>query len=276
MLTEIPPSKPVSQTENFPIHSGLKTGSDFTLSAGLSIQRKPMNKGVGAFEADPALYRCGKEAQTYASTLGTKPLNGAKGNHAQIFDKMVKKHSLSMSPAQRASAMRLVKDRWRQGWAYLRAATTLGLAPSVSLTLNWQTLSTFSETRLVQSPVNEVTARFIRRLSDWFRDRGLPSSYVWAAATGRRFGAHCHIAVFVPDDLLDAFLAWLSRVCGDPLDHVSSGQDKVFSKSKGWLVKFVYPPQAAYAVCYICLQPLWHLPSAHEPKRRFGRSLRAS
>ena len=276
MLTEIPPSKPVSQTENFPIHSGLKTGSDLTLSAGLSNQRNPMNKGVRAFEVDPLHYRCGKEAQNYPSNLGTKPLNGAKGNHAQIFDKMVKKHSLSMSPAQRASAMRLVKDRWRQGRAYLRAATTLGLAPSISLTLNWQTLSTFSETRLVQSPVNEVTARFIRRLSDWFRDRDLPSSYIWAVATGSFHGVHCHIAAYVPEGLLSAFLAWLSRVCGDPLDHVNSDQDKVISKSTGWLVKFVYPPQAAYAVCYVCLQPLWHLPSAHEPKRRFGRSLRAS
>ena len=237
-----------------------------------------MNKGVRAFEADPLLYRCGKEAQTYASNLGTKPLNGAKENHAQIFDKMAKDHALPMPPAQRASAMRLAKDRWRQGSAYLGAASLLGLAPTVSATINWQTLSapSVSEARLVHAPVNMVTAKFIRRLSDWFRDRGLPSSYVWAAATGRRFGAHCHVAVFVPDDLLDAFLAWLSRVCGDPLDHVNSGQDKVISKSKGWLVKFVYPPQAVYAVCYICQQPLWHLSSAHEPRKRFGRSLRAS
>ena len=278
MDTEFFPTKRHSQTENFAIPSGLKTGSEFTLSAGLSNQPKPMNQGVGAFEADPALYRCGKEAQNHPSNLGTKPLNGAKENHAQIFDKMAKDHALPMPPAQRASAMRLAKDRWRQGSAYLGAASLLGLAPTVSATINWQTLSapSVSEARLVHAPVNMVTAKFIRRLSDWFRDRDLPSSYVWAVATGSFHGVHCHITAYVPEGLLSAFLAWLSRVCGDPLDHVSSGQDKVISKSKGWLVKFVYPPQAVYAVCYICLQPLWHLPSAHEPKRRFGRSLRAS
>lgn len=276
MNTEFSPTKRHFQLENFPIPSGLKTGSDLTLSAGFSNQRNPTNKGVKALGADPLQYRCEETPPTYASNLGTKPSQGTKEKHAQIFDKAVKDRALSMDPVQRASAMRLAKDRWKQGLAYLGAATALGLAPSVLLTLNWQTLSTFSETSLVQSPVNDVTAKFIRRLSDWFCDRSLPSSFVWAAATGSFHGVHCHVAVFVPDDLLDAFLTWLSRVCGDPLDHLSSDQDKAVSKTKGWLMKFVYPPRAAYAVCYVCLQPLWHLPSAHEPKRRFGRSLRAS
>ena len=278
MDTEFFPTKRHSQTENFAIPSGLKTGSDLTLSAGFKNRRNPMNKGVRAFKDDPALYRPRKTTLTNASKLGIKPSQGTKESHAQIFDKMVKEHSPSMSPAQRASAMRLSKDRWKQGSAYLGAASALGLAPSLSITINWQTLSapSVSEARLVHSPVNAVTAKFIRRLSDWFRGRSLPSSYIWSAATGSDKGAHCHIAVHVPEGHLSAFLAWLSHVCDDPLDHLHSDQREAISNSKGWHVEFVFPPRAAYAVCYVCIQAMKHLPSVHDPRRRFGRSLRAS
>ena len=276
MLTEIPPSKPVSQTEIFPIHSGLTTGSDLTLSAGFKKRQNPMNKGVRDFEADPRLYSPRKATPPHASKLRTKPPEEAKEKHAHIFDKAVKKHALSMDPAQRASAMRLSKDRWRQGWAYLGAASALGLTPTVSLTINWQTLFelTESEARLPRSPVNIVTAKFIRRLSDWFRGRNLPSSLIWSVATGSFHGVHCHIAVYVPDDHLSAFLAWLSRVCGDPLDYARSDQREAISVSGGWLVRFTYHPEVAHTVCYVYIQAMKHLPSAHEPRKRFGCSLR--
>lgn len=274
---------PHSSDQNLHDPIGTKSGLDHALFEGSKNQHNPKNKGAKARVPSALLYRCDQTTRHYATDQGTEALTLSKkgkpttdGEHAQIFDDMVKRQSLSMEPTQKVRALRLSRVRWQKGAAHFRAASLLGLAPTVSLTLNWQTLSTFSEADLVHLPVNEVTARFIRRLSYWLRDRRVPSSYVWSAATGRHHGAHCHVAVYVPDDHMIAFLTWLARVSGDPLDHIRSDQKHVISENNGWLVQFVLPSRGAYAVCYVCIQSLKHLPSDYDPKRRFGRSLRLS
>ncbi|WP_370227075.1 hypothetical protein [Cognatishimia sp.] len=148
-----------------------------------------------------------------------------------------------------------------------------GVTPTLALTLNWQSLAAFSDAELVHEPIDLITAKFIRRLHDWYRRRGVRRSFVWAAATGTRYGAHCHVVAHIPADHQQAFFSCLARTTGDPTDLTRSNQSAAISDSGGWFVTFVHPAGVENAVCYLCIQALKHLPSAFDPKKCFGVSL---
>lgn len=251
-----------------------------TLSAVFENGRSPTIAGERPFGPALALYRPRKTSLAATTKGGTDtPLPRRDENdttrkyHAETFVKMAGTHGLSFSPAERKRAWRVSRDRWRRGTEYLGEATALGVAPTLELTLNWQSLAAFSDADLVHDHVDLITARFIRRLSEWYRRRGLRRSFIWSAATGTDKGAHCHIAAHIPAGYEQAFLLWLAKTTGVPLDPTRTNQREAYGEFGGWHAVFVHPSGVANAVCYVCIQAMKHLPSAFDPKKCFGVSL---
>ena len=251
-----------------------------TLSAVFENGQSSTFTGQRAFGRRLALYRRRKKPLTTTTNKRTDPPfprrdenETSRNISAEIFAKIAGTHGLSFSPADEKRALRVAKDRWRRGAEYIGASTALGATPTVAITLNWQSLAAFSDADLVHEPVDLITAKFIRRLYDWCRRQGLRPSFVWSAATGARYGAHCHVVAHVPADHQQAFFSWLARTTGDPTDLTRSNQSAVISDFGGWYVTFVHPAGVADAVCYVCVQSLKHLPSAFDPKKCFGVSL---
>ena len=269
-----------TKNEYWPLSEQAKLRWASTLSAVFENGRYSTLTAERAFGPALALYRPRKTPHSTTTKGGTSTLlprrdenDTTRKYHAEIFAKTIGTHGLSFSPAEEKRALRVSRDRWRRGIEYIGAATALGVAPTLELTLNWQSLAEFSDVELVHDRVDLITARFVRRLSEWYRRRGLRRSFVWAAAMGTDKGAHCHIAAHIPAGHEQAFLLWLAKTTGVPLDPTRTNQREAYGEFGGWHASFVHPAGVANAVCYVCIQAMKHLPSAFDPKKCFGVSL---
>ena len=271
---------PHTKNENWPLSERAKMRWASTLSAVFENGRSPTFTGVRAFWPSRSLYRRQKTPFSTPTNKRTDPTLPRRDEtittrkiSGEIFAKIAGTHGLAFSPAERKRALRVSRDRWRRGVGYISEASALGATPTLSITLNWEKLPRPDDGELDQDSVGRMTSHFVRRLSEWFRRRGVRRSFAWAAATGTRYGAHCHVVAHVPADHQQAFFAWLARTTGDPTDLARSNQSAAISDSDGWLVTFVHPAGVADAVCYLCIQSLKHRPSAFDPKKCFGISL---
>ena len=288
MLSDFSALFPHTKNENWPLSERAKMRWASTLSAVFENGRSPTITGERRFGPPRVHYRRDKKTlsrrdkKTLSTTTNKRtdpPFprrdenETTRKHHAEIFAKTAGTHGLSFSPAERKRALRVSRERWRRGIAYLGEAAALGVTPTLAITLNWQSLAEFSDAELVHDRVDLITARFVRRLSEWYRRRGLRRSFIWSAAMGTDKGAHCHIAAHIPAGHEQAFLSWLAKTTGVPLDPTRTNQSEAYGEFGGWYASHVQPAFVADAVCYVCIQALKHLPSAFDPKKCFGVSL---
>lgn len=88
-------------------------------------------------------------------------------------------------------------------------AFQIGLPLNRFVTVHWESAGVADDMK--------ATARLLKLITDWLRTRGRQVAFAWVRENGHGKGAHVHILLHLPPDLLDAFnrrqRGWL-KACG--------------------------------------------------------------